>query len=174
MTGTPGPAHTVHWPKPTFYALSVLPALFSLAIGAITGGALHVDDIWVTVIFGLGLVNLLVSRLHARDLFDIRKPRQNLAADRETLKRLPTRCAWSTCVSTGLFLGGHHVLSHQSPVLWPESVFASSFVLIGVYSALIGITQFFFVGAFAAVLRRQAGWTETSDRSIHSGLGQSG
>ena len=52
----------------TYYALSGVPTVFTLAIGTLAGGPLHVDDMLITVILGLGLVNVWGAWRHARSV----------------------------------------------------------------------------------------------------------
>ncbi len=156
----------------TYFALSCVPATFTLAIGALAGGPLHVDDMWLNVLLGLGLVNVWGAWYHARPLRGAGHEPGAFAARVEALRELPRRCGWWVCLLVMAFLGSHHALAHAGSGWSSVSEFVYPLGLIAVYAALTGVSQYFAVGALAAATRRATGWKGSNERAPRSGLGR--
>lgn len=156
----------------TYYALSGVPAAFTLAIGTLVGGPLHVDDLWLTVILGLGLVNVWGVRGYARPLHGISQNPGEFANRVTVLRELPRRCARWICLLVVVFLGSHHAVAHSGPGWSSMAEFVYPLGLIAVYAALMGVSQYFAVGALVAAARREAGLSEAAERAPPSGLGR--
>lgn len=154
----------------TYYALSGVPAAFTLAIGTLAGGPLHVDDMLLTAILGLGLVNVWGAWHQARPVRGTHQSPHGVAACVETMRELPRRCGRWICLLMVGFLDSHHALAHSGAGWSSMSEFVYPLGLIAVYAALMGVSQYFAVGALVAATRRVNVWSAIGGRAPRSGL----
>ena len=156
----------------SFYIATLSIAPITAAIAWVAGDPLHVDDMLLTVVLGLGIVNLWGAREQSRLVRRTHQGSIGVATGIVGLRELPLRCARWMCLLVMVFLGGHHALAH-SALGWSRiSELVYPLALIAVYAVLMGVFQYFAVGALVAAARRMKGWMGASERAPTSRLGR--